>query len=260
MEKFIYKKAVGITALTGSFSDFQYSKHCHEEYAIGVTLRGIQEYHMDGSLQASYPGGIMQFNPEQVHDGMSQKETGVDYIMIYIGTKLFSQLTRRKDYIKFQSSIVYNSRLKNNIQNLVTAIFQEEEEAFCTELLLNLADNFSQNNKDRIKCNDNALINKAKEMIYYSLDTDKILKLDDICMEINVSKYQFIRMFESNSGISPYRFYLNCKIEKAKSLIERYKDVYLAVAECGFVDLSHMNKHFKSIYGVTAFDYMSNIG
>ena len=259
MEKFVYKKAIGITVLTASFSNFQYVKHCHEEYAIGVTLRGIQQYNMNGSLQSSHPGGIMLFNPEQVHDGMSQEETGVDYVMVYIGTKLFSELTGRKEYDRFSSPVVYNPRLRRDVQHLVDAIFHKEEDALCSELLLTFADNFSQTQKDKVCGISNALISRAKEMIYYNLDLDKILKLDDVCSEMNMSKYQLIRMFEANTGISPYQFYLNCKIEKAKRLIEIHKDIYLAVAKCGFVDLSHMNRHFKSRYGITAFDYMSNI-
>jgi len=49
-------------------------------------------------------------------------------------------------------------------------------------------------------------------------------------------------------------YFLNCKIEFAKQLIEKNKDIYSAVAACGFVDLTHLNKHFKRIYGVTAFE------
>lgn len=33
---------------------FSYKKHAHEEYAVGVTLRGVQEYNLDGVLQTSY--------------------------------------------------------------------------------------------------------------------------------------------------------------------------------------------------------------
>lgn len=40
MEKFEYKNALGITALKASMSKFSYKKHAHEEYAVGVTLRG----------------------------------------------------------------------------------------------------------------------------------------------------------------------------------------------------------------------------
>ena len=74
MDKFIYKKSAGITALSASITDFKYKKHSHQEYAIGVTLRGIQEYNLDGSLQLSYQNGVMLFNPEQAHDGMAHDE------------------------------------------------------------------------------------------------------------------------------------------------------------------------------------------
>ena len=89
MEKFIYKKSSGITALSASFTDFTYKKHCHEEYALGVTLRGIQQYNLDGSLQSSYENGVMLFYPEQTHDGMAHDKTGIILsrccLKIYLG-------------------------------------------------------------------------------------------------------------------------------------------------------------------------------
>lgn len=128
MDKFIYKKSAGITALAASITEFTYKKHSHKEYAIGVTLRGIQHYTLDGSLQLLYQNGVMLFHPEQAH-----------------------------------------------------------------------------------------------------------------------------------TGILPYQYFLNCKIERAKQLIEKKRDIYSAVAECGFVDLAHVNKHFKSVYGTTAFEYLSHV-
>lgn len=41
--------------------------------------------------------------------------------------------------------------------------------------------------------------------------------------------------------------------------MEKSGDVYSVVAECGFVDLYHLNKYFKSVYGTTAFEYMSHL-
>lgn len=88
---------------------------------------------------------------------------------------------------------------------------------------------------------------------------ENVLKLDDICKELNLSKFQFIRLFKAHTGISPYQYFLNCKIERAKQVIEKNKDIYATVSECGFVDLTHLNKHFKSVYGTTAFEYMSHL-
>ena len=257
MDKFIYKKSAGITALSASFSDFKYKKHSHKEYAIGVTLRGIQHYNLDGSLQLSYQNGVMLFNPEQAHDGMAHDAAGLDYVMLYIEPTLFLEILEKRDIVRFSSPIVYNYRLEQRILNLSNAILRGKDEALCNELLLSLADSFTQTNLYISYKKDNTIIRKAKDMIYCSLEN--VLRLDDICKELDMSKFQFIRLFKANTGISPYQYFLNCKVQHAKHLIEKSKDIYSAVAECGFVDLTHLNKHFKSIYGITAFEYMSHL-
>lgn len=90
-------------------------------------------------------------------------------------------------------------------------------------------------------------------------DLGNVLKLEEISKELNLSKFQFIRMFKSHTGITPYQYFLNCKIEHAKQLIEKNRDIYQTVAECDFVDLTHLNKHFKRVYGITAYEYMVHL-
>ncbi|UXS59817.1 helix-turn-helix domain-containing protein [Staphylococcus ureilyticus] len=55
--------------------------------------------------------------------------------------------------------------------------------------------------------------------------------------------------------ITPYQFLLNSKIEEAKNIIEIDKDIHLSVNELGFSDLTHLNRQFKKIYGITANNY-----
>lgn len=257
MDKFVYKKSAGITALSASMTEFKYKKHAHKEYAIGVTLRGIQHYNLDGSLQLSYQNGIMLFNPEQAHDGMAHDKDGLDYVMIYIEPQLFLEVMEKKDIVRFSTPIVYDRKLEQRILSLSHAILSEKDEALCSELLLSLTDSLIQTNLSTDGKKDNALIKKAKDMLHSNLE--QVLKLDDICKELHLSKFQFIRLFKAHTGISPYQYFLNCKIELAKQLIEKNRDIYSAVAACGFVDLTHLNKHFKSVYGTTAFEYMSHL-
>ncbi|MEH7416996.1 AraC family transcriptional regulator [Neobacillus drentensis] len=256
MDKFIYKKSAGITALSASMTNFTYKKHSHQEYAIGVTLRGIQQYNLDGSLQLSYQNGVMLFNPEQAHDGMAHDhEAGLDYIMLYIEPQLLLEVMEIKDIVRFSTPIVYDHRLQQRILRLSNAILSGKDEALCSELLVSLTESLSQTNLSSDYRKDNALVRKAKDMIHSNLEN--VLKLADICKELNLSKFQFIRLFKAHTGISPYQYFLNCKIERAKRLIEKNRDIYAAVMECGFVDLTHLNKHFKSVYGTTALEYIS---
>lgn len=257
MERFIYKKSSEVTALSASFTDFTYKKHCHEEYALGVTLRGIQQYNLDGSFQSSYKNGVMLFNPEQIHDGRAHDSTGIDYVMLYIEPKLFLDIIGKKDIVRFAAPIVYHQVLRNSILNLSRAILNEDDEALCSELFLSLVDNLNQTNLYAECKKDSKLIKTAKEMIYSKLED--VLSLDEICKELSLSKFQFIRLFKANTGISPYQFFIFSKVNRARQLLEKNKDIYSAIAECGFVDLSHLNKHFKKIYGITAFEYKSHL-
>jgi AraC-like DNA-binding protein len=257
MDKFIYKKSAGVTALSASLTDFTYKKHAHQEYAIGVTLRGIQHYNLDGSLHLSYQNGVMLFNPEQTHDGMAHDKTGLDYVMLYIEPELLLEVIEKKDIVRFSNPIVYNVRLEQRIVRLAKAILSEQDEALCSELLLSLTGDLIQTDLSTNCKKDHVLIRKAKDMLHTSLE--HIPKLDEICKELDLSKFQFIRLFKAHTGISPYQYFLNYKIGRAKQLIEKNRDIHVAVAECGFVDLTHLNKHFKSVYGTTAFEYISHL-
>ncbi len=256
-DRFIYKASPEITALAASFSDFQYKMHYHEEYALGVTLRGIQQYNLGGSLQSSYRNGVMLFNPEQAHDGRSYDKAGIDYVMLYIKPELFAEALGKEDGVRFSAPIVYNYRLERSILNLTNAIFGGRDEALRSELLVELADSFTPPDLSAAHPQDDALTRRAKQMIRDSLG--KVLSLDDLSGEFGMSKFRFIRAFKAGAGVSPYQYFLNCKVERAKQLIETTRDVYAAVAEYGFVDLTHLNRHFKSIYGTTALEYLAHL-
>jgi AraC-like DNA-binding protein len=178
VEQFNYRKSAEILALSASMTDFTYKKHCHEEYAVGVTLRGIQQFTLDGSFQTSRKNGVMLFNPEQIHDGSSYDRTGIDYVMLYIKPALMAEIMGKQE-LRFTSPIVYDRELAHCICNLSQAVHNGADESLSSEMLV--------------------------------------------------------------------------------QSIEKSKDIYSAVAEYGFTDLTHLNRHFKSVFGLTAYEYMSQL-
>ena len=257
MDQFIYKKQSEIVALSAHFSDFSYKRHSHEEYAIGVTLRGIQQYHHKGALLSSHQNGIMLFNPEQPHDGSSYDKDGIDYVMLYIHPELLMTVLEKKEPILFNEPIVYNLELKRDILNLTRAVLNHEDDALCSDLLMQVAEGVSQTEISYNHKKEPLLIKKSKEII--TSNYNGVLKLEDLSNEFGMSKFQLIRAFKEAVGISPYQYFLNSKIEYARRLIEEQKDIYAAIEACCFTDISHLNKHFKNVYGVTAFEYMTHI-
>lgn len=256
MEDFVYKKANGITALSAHLIDFEYKKHAHKEYALGVTLKGLQQYSLEGITKTSYPNDVMLFNPEQIHDGRSYQHQGLEYLMLYIDTDLMQKITLSKDEISFRHPIVNNKQLRNTIVSVWQAIFTEQDEALITDLLLDLNDKLSPKDIETIG-KDNKIITKSKEIIYEQKSS--LLNVEKISEILDIDQYQFIRFFKKHTGFTPYQYYLNVKVDTAKKIIEETMDIYRAVAECGFVDLSHLNRNFKQVYGVTAYGYLNQL-
>ncbi|MFP5221753.1 MAG: AraC family ligand binding domain-containing protein [Acidobacteriota bacterium] len=253
MERFTYTKAIGLTVLSASMTDFVYKRHAHEEYALGVTLKGVQQYHLGGTLYSSHPNGVMLFNPEQVHDGCSGDPGGLEYVMLYVPTALFAQACGLRDAVRFDAPVVYDGGLAAGILRLAGSVAAGRDPALISEQLLDVASRAARTSVCVQPGRKDAAVRRAMEFMRASQDGH--LRLSDLCGEVRMSKYHFIRHFKALTGISPYQFFLNCKAEQAKRLLEESGDVYAAVLRHGFCDLSHLNRHFKRIYGVTASEY-----
>jgi AraC-like DNA-binding protein len=90
---------------------------------------------------------------------------------------------------------------------------------------------------------------RARDYILASLQHN--VSIDDIAKVANMSKYHFIRQFRQQFGITPHQYVLSCRVNLARRIIESGKSLNQAAFEAGFADDSHLNRHFKRIYGLT---------
>lgn len=99
----------------------------------------------------------------------------------------------------------------------------------------------------------NLYINQSIKYINNNIK-EKIV-IDDVCKNINLSKYYFSRLFKENVGITPYRYILNCKIEGVVNDLSKGIDINTIVSNYSFYDLSHLNKSFIKVYGITPLEF-----
>ena len=80
--------------------------------------------------------------------------------------------------------------------------------------------------------------------------------LDALCRQIGYSKNHFIRLFKTQTGKTPYEYYLERKIEKAKQLI-LYSNMSQSdiAAALNYADSNHFVKQFTKRVGVTPRQY-----
>jgi len=97
-------------------------------------------------------------------------------------------------------------------------------------------------------------IKLAIEYIHTFFNTN--ITIEDICDEINVSQFHFIRTFKNKMGVTPHQYLLQVRIQNAKDLLRSGQYTVSETALlCGFVNLSHFSSIFKEMTGYTPLAY-----
>ena len=257
-----------LTVLKAAIGDFSYDRHAHEEYALGVTLAGRQDFFSGGQFHRSPPGNVILFNPEDVHDGHSGGEQALDYLMVYVHpdqvAPLFEDALGRPLASPFrsQSTLIQDSRLRPailNVARMVThqvgsCIDQENALSHVVERMVQLGGNMASSPVAR---RPDALLNHAKAYIHEHLETD--ISLDDISNAAHLSKYHFLRLFRQQFGMTPHQYVINCRVNAARAALDQGAPLTEIALRFGFTDLSHFNRRFKRIYGMTPYQYQRDI-
>jgi AraC family transcriptional regulator len=74
----------------------------------------------------------------------------------------------------------------------------------------------------------------------------------DLAVLAGVSRFHFARMFKATTGMTPYRYVLERRIERADALLRQSSlSIGEVAAATGFADQSHLARHVKQRYGIT---------
>ena len=111
------------------------------------------------------------------------------------------------------------------------------------------------NHAQRIKLQARAQVRNAKLGVAIQIMENNIedpLTPDEISDVIGLSTRQLERLFAKHVGVSPKRYYLGLRLEKARDLLRQtdfsVTDVCVA---CGFKSLSHFSKSYRAAYGIS---------
>lgn len=96
---------------------------------------------------------------------------------------------------------------------------------------------------------------------YIRLHLSENIRLDDMAAAAGLSAFHFARMFKKTTGITPHRYLMKMRLEKAKVLLRQCERSLTEIAaECGFWDQSHMSRVFRRFTGVSPVAYRDGSG
>lgn len=92
-------------------------------------------------------------------------------------------------------------------------------------------------------------LKRALGYIQDRLETE--LTVAGIAHAVAMSPYHFMRLFKKSTGKSPHQYVIEARVKKAKDLLAAGNfSVCEAAYRVGFVDQSHLTRHFKRIFGL----------
>lgn len=271
-EQFSYQQSahtLGLCSFSAKMKNFSYGKHAHEEFSIGVTCRGRQDFFSNGAFHKSQAGNVIFFSPEQVHDGHAGGGKDMEYEMLYIPDSIMMSLMQSignvsKDQSRLREASFYDVVLQRQVMSFSRSMNSEQRLSSLEEehLLLGIAHSIVRLGGGSFiekvaHGRTEVLLERAKEFIHFNLN--RKIDIEEISSAANMSKYHFIRLFSKQFGMTPHQYVLSNKINRVKRELELGDNAANIAFKYGFSDLSHLNRNFKNTFGITPTQYQKQL-
>ncbi len=97
-----------------------------------------------------------------------------------------------------------------------------------------------------------AAVHGERARAFIEENLGRTLDLSEIAAELNMSAGTFARQFRRTTGMAPYAYVTERRLEHARRLLEETDlPAKQVAAACGFCDQAHLTRMFASRYGVT---------
>jgi AraC family transcriptional regulator len=91
---------------------------------------------------------------------------------------------------------------------------------------------------------------------YIQAHLDEKLSLESIATQLNLSVHYFCELFTQSTGIPPYKYVLQQRVDRAQQLLRNSQKSLSEIAlDCGFADQSHLSRHFTKLTRISPKKY-----
>ena len=263
-ERITYFKVAleGIDAMSATTSR-TYPRHTHDQYGIGVIdSGGHASLSGRGQVEAG-TGSLIFVNPGEVHDGRAIGGRPRSWRMLYLEPA--EMVAARDDVLEgateapsFAAPVFADERLRrafNAAFYCATKRDDDDHEMIAETALLRLgaqlAVNLSSNN--RKSSHSTVSIRRTRERI--DADPTASLTLTSLAAEAGTSRYQLLRAFARELGLTPHAYIVQQRLALARRLIRAGSALVDAASTAGFSDQSHLTRMFARQFGVTPARY-----
>ena len=229
----------GIELVTCRQSTISYPLHNHVSiFTIGFIMDGAIELVTDRGIRTYRKGSSFVLGPYTPH--CINAQTCYDLLSLCIDKELIAQ-TDLESLESMVSEFLHRAIEQANIKNCILQTLRS--------LLL-----FCQ----MLPMQRETEIDNLKEQL--ELYPEIPCRIEDMAALTFTSKYNLIRSFKQEVGLTPHQFQIQNRVRKAQKLLNRSASVAEVALATGFFDQSHFIRCFQKIVGLTPTEYKRAYG
>lgn len=224
--------------------------HFHAHYTVGVVLRGRWLSVCEGEETPVSAGDLILLDPFASHSCRPLGEEALDYCGLNISVRAvrarLPALWREAGGLCLPSGPVRDEEVQGALLALCRGA--AEPEASLAPLLTRLA-RLGTAGDGRARQAEQQKVRQARRLI--EADCARTLSLDELGAQVGLSRFQLLRAFTRQTGLSPGRYRESVRIQRARQLLRTGARSVDVGYEVGFCDQSEFTKAFKELVGTT---------
>lgn len=231
-----------------------YTQHTHREFSIGLVESGKSHAQIGGQHLLLQPGDLVLINAEEVHACNPQANSSWSYHMLYFDPEWWREtaweLTDRPGAELFPKTVISGSHLGTALAHINFGFIGQSppQESYWESRLLEwlsqlLEINPGQSPISGQTAKEYATVENLKSYLHSHLEST--VQLKELCDIAHRSPGAVIRLFKCHTGMTPYAYLQNHRINRVKSLLRTGQPITEVAQSLGFADQSHLNRVFK---------------
>jgi len=250
-------RSMGITAME-LMSNHCFPRHAHDEYGIGVILSGAQRSWSGVGLVESLPGDVISVNPGELHDGHPVDRAVRRWRIIYFDPRTLARrlVADARREIEFVSPNLREPGLGHWVNLLFDRLTHDADGLGVEEIVTYLVGRLVSPSRPEFERRTySAPVRQAQKRI--DDDPSSRVSLAELAALSGVSRYQIVRAFARELGVTPYAYVIQRRVRLARQLLVSGATLADAALRAGFADQSHLTRAFVRQLGVSPGRYLT---